>query len=171
MSAIRLVPTRPTGSPLTAYLVGDDVLTGGAGGWQDLERPLRRAAIEYVGTPGYLYELPLLFNGVEARPGVDYVVESGCREVTRWGNRNRTTDQPQVLRLDSPILKAPPSCRWVIDSIAWGESWRNASGRRIQQYFTLTLKEYVEAEVLRSPAKASRNRRRGLEWGSDEGDS
>lgn len=161
MSSIRLVPTRPRGSALTVDLVGDDVLTGGAGGWQDLERPLRRAAIEYVGTPGYIYELPLLFNGVEALPGVDVLVDGGCREIMRWGNRNRDTGQPQVLRLDGAVLKAPPSCRWVIDSIGWGESWRNSNGGRIQQFFMLTLKEFVEAEVLKSPAKASRDRRRG----------
>lgn len=169
MSTIRLIPTRPTGSPLLTYLVGDDVLSGGVGGWQDLERPLRRAAIEYVGTPGFVYELPLLFNGVEFFPGRDLHVEAACIELMRWGNRNPKTGRPQVLRLEGAALKSPPRVRWVIEALSWGESWRDVNGRRIQQYVTVTLREFVEAEVLRSPAKASRERRnRG---GGRNGDS
>lgn len=171
MSTVRLIPTRPRGSLLETYLVGEDVLSGGVGGWQDLERPLRRTAIEYVGTPGFVYELPLMFNGVEFLPGRDLHVESACVELMRWGNRNRKTGHPQVLRLEGVAIKSPPRVRWVIDSIAWGESWRGEDGKRIQQYVTVTLREFVEAEVLRSPAKASRDRKRDVGWGPQAGDA
>ncbi len=156
---VLIKPTRPVSPGLRFDLVGDDELTGGAGGWQDIARPRRRTAVEWVGTPAYTYVLPLMIDGIETSPGGNTVVESAIKTLTSWGTPTSKTGQPPVVRLAGP-LRAPDSLRWVIDDITWGEQIRNNAGRRIQQQVTVTLKEFVEPTLMKGPAARARNRKK-----------
>lgn len=149
-------PRRRADSELTFELLGDPEVTGGAGGWEDVPRPRRRTATEWVGTPPLAQVLPLLLDGTEVGPGIDVSVESQCRRLLAWANPHKG-DDPPALRLAGPV--AHTGVRWVIGDIGWGPALRDVAGRRIQQEVTLTLLEYVEAKVARGPAAASRKRR------------
>jgi hypothetical protein len=153
---VTITPVTPKGPALRFDLVDEDTLSGGAGGWEDLARPRRRAATEWTGTPLYTYVLPLLLSGMEHQVGVDKPIESEIRALTSWGHRTHKTGEPPILRISGPI-RVPTSLRWVIADTAWGQQTRNRDGRRIQQYVTLTLKEHVEAVILKGPASKSKH--------------
>ena len=178
--SVRIKAVRPAGGSITLDLAGDDQLTGGVSNWTTVDRPRRRQAVEWAGVTGFTYVLPLVLNGVDAgggstsyngevghivqRPGPvhqggrDVVVEPDIQQLLKWASKaTKKTGQPVVVRLAGP-LKAPDSVRWVISSLDWGAQIRNRSGRRIQQYVTVTLVEWVDADVKRSPAKKSRHK-------------
>jgi hypothetical protein len=151
---VLLKPTSPPGPGIRFELTGDDTLTGGAGGWNDVARPRRRAALEWVGTPAYQLILPLLLDGMETTIGHDTVIEPQCRQVAAWATKDEKTGRPTILKATGPI-RVGEQKRWVIQDITWEGQVRNKKGRRIQQHLTVTLKEYIEATVLKSPvAKA-----------------
>lgn len=170
---VLIKPTRPSGPGLWFELLGDDEITGGVGGWEDLPRPRRRNAVQWVGTPALSLGLPLLLSGVDQahttsalsrRPihtvfARDTSVESAVRQLTSWGQKTKKTGQPPILRVAGPV-RGPQTARWVIEDLEWGPQIRNRDGQRIQQEVTVRLKEYIEAAVVRGPAAASRNRRR-----------
>lgn len=155
---VRITPTRPARTGIALDLVGDDVLAGGVGVWTVLNRPRRVEAIEFSAISGYTYGLPLLLDGMETSPGVDRVVESQIQALTNWASvPTQKTNQPAVVRVTGP-LKAPQNLRWVIENLEWGACVRNRQGRRVQQYVTVTLRQFVEPKIKRSPAKAARDR-------------
>lgn len=152
---VTIKPTDSRGAAVRFELVGDDAPAGGVGGWETLARPRRDAAVEWVGTPNATYVLPLLLDGIETRVGKDTVIESDIRQVKSWGQPTKKTGQPPVLRLTGP-LHVKPGSRWVLNDIEWGPAIRNKHGRRIQQQLTLSFLKYVEARIVRSPAKRAR---------------
>lgn len=156
---VRIKPVHPGGPALVFDLIGDDILTGGTGGWDSLSRPRREAATEWVGTPATTYVLPLLIDGIETQVGRDTVIESACRQVEKWGMPAKKTGQPPILRVTG-LVQVSTSSRWVVNDIEWGTAIRNQDGRRIQQPITLTLLKYVEPKIVRGPAHAARNRRK-----------
>lgn len=156
---VLLKPVQPVRDGLRLALVGEDKLSGGVAAWGTLDRPRRRSAVEWTGTSGFTYVLPLLLDGMETTPGRDTSVEAACRTLMSWGaEATKATRQPVVLKATGP-LQTPENIRWVISGIDWGTKFRNAAGQRVQQYAAVTLTEYVAASVRHSPAKASRDRK------------
>ncbi|MBB3041027.1 hypothetical protein [Nocardioides soli] len=151
-----VLPARP--EFLVLDLVGEDKLSGGVATWSTLNRPRRRDAIQFDGVTGFTYVLPLLINGLDAAPGVDLVVEPRVQVLQSWASSVQTTRQPVVLRATGP-LQTPETVRWVITGLDWGAKVRDNRGRRIQQYVTVTLTQYVTAVVRKSAAKRSRDRK------------
>lgn len=159
MTRVLLKPVQPARDGLRLDLVGDDQLSGGVAAWGTIERPRRRTAVEWTGTSGLTYVLPLLLDGMETTRGHDTSVETQCRLLQDWASEpTKATAQPVVLRATGP-LQTGPNVRWVISNLEWGAKSRNAAGKRVQQYVTVTLTQHVEATVRRSPAKQSRNRK------------
>lgn len=156
---VTLTPTSPKrDDEIRLDLVGDDRLTGGVGAWSTVARPRRRAAVEWTGTSGFTYVLPLLLDGLEVSVGRDRSVEADIRKLLTWASQpTKSTGQPVVLRATGP-LRTPPTVRWVITDLAWGGQIRRDDGRRVQQYVTITLTEHTAARVRRSPAKKSRDK-------------
>lgn len=159
-TTVRLQPVLPaSGAFLTLDLVGDDQLSGGTGVWNTLNRPRRPDAVEFAGVAGFTYVLPLLFDGMESSTGRDTSVEARCSTLLTWSSLVRkATKQPVVLRATGP-LKTAETVQWVIGNLEWGAQVRNAKGQRVQQYVTVTLLQYRAANVRRSPAKRSRDRK------------
>lgn len=155
---VALTPVSPARDGIRLDLVGDDTLTGGVGAWATVNRPRHRDAVEWTGTSGYTYVLPLLLDGTEISVGVDRTVEAECRTLIDWAAKpTKATSQPVVLVATGP-LKTAPTTRWVITDLAWGGQIRNANGKRVQQYVTVTLTEHLSATVRKSPAKKVRDK-------------
>lgn len=156
---VLLKPVRPERRGIRFELVGDDKPTGGTAVWADVDRPRRRQGAEFTGITARRNVLPLLLTGMEKTPGRDVTIEPECRQLQEWAAKpTKKTNLPCILKATGP-LRTGESVRWVIESIEWGDQIRNARGRRVQQYVTVTLREYIAANVKRSPAKASRDRK------------
>lgn len=155
--SVTLTPVEPFDIGMNLKLVGEDQLGGGVGRWTVINRPRRRDALEWSGTSGLTYVLPLLLDGVEVSVGRDRPVESECARLVSWAaDPTKATHQPTILTAVGP-LKTPPSVRWVVTDLAWGAQIRGTDGRRVQQYVTVTLTEYAAATVRKSPAKRVRD--------------
>ncbi len=149
------VTLRAAGSPQTvvAEQLGDDSLTGGVGGWEQMPRPHRSTATAWTGTPALVWELQLNLDGGPT----DLSIERQCTRLESWGRPGKDDDEPPALVVTAPAGRAPATARWVIDAIVWGEQTRNDAGDRIQQEVSLTLLEYVPGPVLKGPAAKARN--------------
>lgn len=158
---VRIKPTRPAKSGIFFELDGDETITGGVGGWESLDRPRSSPAAAWVSTPPKQLEIPLALEGRDANgPGADRVVESDCRRIERWGLPTGKTGEPDILRVDG-LVRVSTASRWVIQDITWGEYvLLDYDDVRIYQQLTLTLLEYSEAELVRSPALKARKRQK-----------
>ncbi|MDI6911485.1 hypothetical protein [Nocardioides sp.] len=154
---VHIKPTRPAGPGVWFDLIGDDDPREGSAGWQDVSRPRRQSGVEWVGQSASAYVLPLLLDGVEVSPGRDQVIEKDIRAVRSWFVKTKKTGEPPVLAITGP-LHFPKSMRWVVADMVWGAKIRDPGGRRVQQALTLTLKQYLEPSVVKSPAKKARHR-------------
>lgn len=156
MSDVVIRQTNPAGGGRVDFeLVGDDDLSGGVGGWATLDRPRRTAAVTWTGTPAQTYTLPLLLDGMDLGPGLDFPIESQCNQLLAWG-RGSVTNTPPVLQVTGLVI-VPDTSRWVLQDLSWGGKERDRLGRRVQQYVTVTLLEYVTPVLLDSPAKKARH--------------
>lgn len=169
----RQVTIRPASDTLANLavvldLVGDPTVSGGVGGWSEIPRPRRTTALEWTGTPSRTQVLPVLLDGLEAGGiGVDRSVEPQVRKIEAWSTPNAATgDEPPPLQLAGPVRTAG---LWVLQDIGWGAVYRNARGDRVQAFLTLTLMEFVTPQLLRSPAKKVRRKRKGKNKPGDKG--
>lgn len=154
---VTLTPVNPARPGMTLDLVANDDLRGGTGVWTTVNRPRRRDAIEWVGTSGFTYVLPLLLDGTEVLVGYDRPVEADCRRLLAWSAEpTKASDEPVILVATGP-LRTPPNVRWVITDLAWGGQIRNEKGRRVQQYVTVTLTQHTAPSVRKSPAQKVRH--------------
>lgn len=154
---VTLTPVSPAKPGMVLHLVGDDDLRGGTGAWNTVNRPRRRDALEWSGTRGFTYVLPLLLDGTEISRGVDAPVEEDCRRLLAWSaEATKATGEPVVLVATGP-LKTNPTVRWVITDLTWGGQIRNTAGKRVQQYVTVSLTEHLAPTVRKSPAKKVRD--------------
>lgn len=149
---IRAVGSRDT---VTGDQDGDDTVSGGIGGWEQRQRPRRPTMLSWTGTPGVVWQLPVLLG-----PDADSSIEPDCRLLQSWGVPGKDDDQPPTLLVDAPAGRAPDGAKWVLQDLEWGEQTRNDRGRRIQQEVTLTLLEYVPGQVLKGPAARTRDKNR-----------
>lgn len=160
MSQVTIRPVKVAGvkkrPPAVDFeLVGPAELDGGPGGWLFTDRPRRRPAAEWAGSPGLTVVLPLLLDRLAARASI----EPELALVWSWGYPVPGTDEPPVLELVGR-LPVPATSRWVLGGIDWGEHLRRgaADTDRVQQELALTLMEYSAANVKLSPARRARSR-------------
>lgn len=153
---VTLTPVDPAGEPLRFHLDGDDVLAGGVGGWDVVERPRRRGAAEWVGVPPYRLDLPLFTDGLDVRRGVNVSVEPKLTALERLALKVPGGFQPPLIEVTGPVRVPRPGMRWVIQGFEWGAQVRRSDGQRVQQAFTVLLLEHVTAEILLGPAAQAR---------------
>ena len=178
--AVRIKPTKPAKPGIFFDLDDNETISGGAGGWESLERPRTSPATAWVATPARQLEVPLSLDGRDVLgPGLDQVVEGMCRRLEpfdliwieepleRWGLPLNKTGEPAILRVDG-LPRVDGAKRWVIQDITWGAYLVDDAGQRVYQQLTLVLLEYVAAELVKSPAKRARKRQRAKrKQGSD----
>lgn len=128
---------------LSFKLIGDDELTGDAGGWEQVERKLRRPGIIWTKQPLRVYRLPLRLDGFG--PTESQSIETQIRTLTTWCRPSSIGGGivfPPSIKLSGNV-RVPLSVRWVITDIKWGDFLTNDNGRRFRQDVTITLTEYV----------------------------
>ncbi len=154
---VLLTPVDPPGPGLAAYLDGDDELAGGGDGWEQVTRPRRKAALEWLAEAAYTLTLPLLMDGMEHHGG-DVSVEAGCGRLMSWLRPGPPAGRPPLLAVAGPVRQPSPATRWALSKVEWGEQVRGVDGQRIRQAVTVTLLEHTAAEILTGPAAAARAR-------------
>lgn len=125
---------------------------GGVGGWRDVERPGRGAAIEWSGTPALTLVIPVLLDGLADRRSV----EAEISRVYELGRPPATAPRgtpPPVVRVGGMV---PHGGRpWVLTGIDEGDAvWDDS--RRVRWSATLTFTAHEPLDVVRvTPRKAS----------------
>jgi hypothetical protein len=156
--SIVLTPVSPAGPSLVFGEADFEKLSGGAGGWETLDRPRRAAAVGWTGTPALTLELPLVLDGMEAGGrGIDRSVEPQRNLLNSWGVANRSTGEPVVLAVRG-YRTVSPSARWVVQGIEWGEYITGAGGVIVQAFVTVSLQHYLAPELVRGPAAKARSK-------------
>jgi nucleoid-associated protein YgaU len=129
-------------------------VTAGYGGWDEVQRPRRTAAITWTGTPVRRMDLAVLIDSFAAGTSV----EADIAQLERLA-RPRPGGSPPSLTLDAAGGHIPyRGLTWVADSIAWGDAEMNTAGNRTRQAATLSLVEYATDKLVveRAPANARR---------------
>lgn len=122
------------------------VLSGGVGGWQEIEHPKRPSSVEYGGQPLQTLTIEALFDGWRQQASV----EEPLRILNVWGRIPPGRREPAVLQFE---YANHANQRWVLQDLDLGESLRREDGSRVRQYLTITLLEYRDAQVFLSPVK------------------
>lgn len=154
-SAAQKLTLRSSSPPLTVTGIRGQVApspTGGFGGWQTISRPHRKSLTEWQGIDPLELTFSVIFDG-----GPDLSsVESDCLTLEQMAQPDGTTPPPTVT-----VTGAVPHSDlvWVIDALAFDPAPAySKSGYRIRQEATVTLKEYVSADLVKSAAETARGK-------------
>lgn len=151
-----LTPVIPAGPPLEVTLgQSPPMLSGDAGGWEEVNRPRKRAFTRWSGVGLRQLVLDVLLDGFAS----DAPVEAAIGRLRSWCDASG--DQATVIGVAGAGV--PPMAqggRWGINDLAWGDSIRRDDGQTIRQAVAITLLEYIEPDILlrSSPAAAARDR-------------
>lgn len=139
-------------------------ITGGGGGWQSVQIPLKHPKSVWRGaTDVYTMEVPLIFDVLD-QDGAD--IEARCRAFEKMYGAlvDDSAGQPPLLVLNAngaipnDVYNFPP-LRWVIpEPPTWGEQLRNSNGRRVRQIITAKFMKYSAYDEL-SRSKSAQNAR------------
>jgi hypothetical protein len=123
-------------------------VTGGLGGWEVTARPRQVAMTTWAGTEPFQVSLSLMLDGYAA----DSSVERSLRRLVTVA-RGDDESPPGVVRVTG--IPLPVEAGWVLEAVEFadpilrGTATRNgASGERLRQPLTLTLREYVPPSYL-----------------------
>lgn len=157
--SLTITPVDPPGGPLVIGLDdGQPQPSAGEGGWTEIARPRRRAAMEWTGHAAYRLTVSLLLDRGGAEDTGDDV-EGDCEALRGLGLQVPGGHQPPVLTLAGPLYI--PAERWVIQSIEWGAYLRRRDdGLRVRQAVSVEFWEHEAADlvVALSPAQAASQR-------------
>jgi hypothetical protein len=139
--------TADTGS-VVRVLRGPDPpkMTGGAGGWQIINRPRRVGITQWTGFEPYQMEVPVFFDGWHAQESVE-------DDIRRLNQMQLGSDYqpPPTVSIDGalPVVGAT----WVISTIDWGDIvyWKQMPTGdfvRLRQDAIVHLLQYVAEERL-----------------------
>ena len=126
-------------------------VTEGYGGWQEVTRARRTSYVDWPGKPTIKMQVGIVFDS--------------------WHDADPAGVMPRVKRLEAMALPAdgvtkPPTVKlygyvphteltWVISQITWGESMRDQNGLLVRQKLTVTLWQFVPADIVtKSPASS-----------------
>lgn len=135
-------------------LMGDTSpqLSGGTGGWAEVDRPKRTSLVEWQGRSPFRLVIPVLFDAYASNGAM----EAGDRIENRIAALEALATP--LVQTDKDPLGPPPVLRvagavphndlqWVVESIEWGASeWVVGAGpveERVRQAATVSLIEYV----------------------------
>lgn len=141
---IRIRSTDPDITVTVRLGEGGADLTGGFGGWAEVQRPRRIAFTEWQGLSPYRMSVPVLFDGFA--DGMS--VEEDIRKLERMAIPARKGFPPPTLRIDGAVPKT--DLTWVVESLDFGDSIRDQNGKgfldRVRQAITINLLHYESPE-------------------------
>lgn len=153
------VTLRSAAPPLvvTAWLAGPATVAAGYASWEVLDRPRRVGLPVFQGHAPYAMTLPLLLDGFIAQT----TVEAEIARLERMARLVPGAGRPPVVRAAGPLPRGAMT-DWVVSALEWGDGVIRSpeDGRRLRQDVTVTLIQFVEADVVveRSPALRARAR-------------
>ncbi len=160
-ASISIAQIIPPGPFIIADLIADTKVSqssGGTTGWQVKPRPRRKATTQWFGTAPWQMDLSILLdNDMDpAHPFGRDTVDINCYILEAWLSPPPGGIAPAVLRIDGPV---PYLNRWwVLQALAWDDAngvIRDARGERTQQAATLSLLEYIPADINITPVVPS----------------
>lgn len=161
-----------SGEQLTA-LLGDGkvTITGGYGGWEQIDRPRKKSITSWQGTPPFTMTVPVRFEGF-----IDGLsVEDEIAALEQFGRRGQGDSEPPVVRVQLPGgVPRSPKVDWVVENIEWDADVeeRGPRGHRTRAAATITLLEHVADELIRESAiKKARTGKGGKPYKVKKGDS
>jgi len=123
--------------------------SGGIGGWNSTERPQRKAASEWTGTPLESLVVQVLLDGLAGDSQVEEEIEFLKLLALPASSISGTKDdEPPVLTLAGMVPHGRK--RWVLNDIEWDAEdviWNDL--RRVRQFAVLTFLEYSPARPIR----------------------
>ena len=146
------------GKQVTVPLGPSNPKIEGVGGWEEINRPLRKAATEWTGQPLLKVTCELLFNGWATDESQQ--AEYNKLQEMAWA-RNDSRTRPTRVKISSPTISLGAGRDWVIADLQMGEGWRDSASRLLRQYATLVLWEYEAIDVVKKKKrkKAAKKRR------------
>jgi len=152
-------------------LMGEDTprITGGYGGWEVVDRPRKRAMIEYKGIEPVELELEIVFDAW----GEDVSITNVDTALANLESMTAPTGKnlpPPLVYIECKSVPKPKAVPWVISNITWGTTIRNTEGETKRQTAQITFmqadaKEY--GRLVPKPTKARdphRNLPRTYTW-------
>jgi hypothetical protein len=140
-------------------LMGTDVprITGGYGGWRQLDKPRKRGTLEYEGIEPLEMQLELILDawGEESRVTN---VDTDLVELEAMTVPVDLNQPPPTVFVDGKAIPRDKSTPWVITAITWGTTIRNTEGETKRQTFQMTLVQADAIEHARTAPKPTRAR-------------
>lgn len=150
----QLRQVRPRGETLKFQFNPETVKQSGGGPiWETQERPKLRSAIEWRGQNLRRLTFTLRFDGFPSRS-----VEPEIRILNRFAlPRSRQRPPPQLVFDYGP---QGGNRHWVIEGdLEFGDEFRRGDLKRVFQEVTVTLVEFIEADVTLTPAERRRRKK------------
>lgn len=154
-------PVTPRGRDIRLWL-GDPAKEspGGGGGWEVIERPKRKSMTSWKGYGPYSLEISCMLDGFRTNLSVENDLEH-LRQLMR-SPKAANAGRPTIVKVIGPIPMT--QLQYVVSNIDYGGTIRRSSdGARIRQILSLTLLEFVPADVAiakKSPAKATQEKKK-----------
>jgi hypothetical protein len=135
-------------------------ITGGYGGWQQVERPRRRATVEWVGVEPLEITITVLMDAWALDPVNGMATQSErINEVASDIKKLDTLAKPAAMGgLPSPTMMVEGplipfgkknGLLWVISGLKWGDTIFNTQGQILRQEATITFLQADGGEHIR----------------------
>jgi len=156
---VNLNPSR--GSDLTLILAAPPDRGGGVGGFDPVERALRRPAKYWKGSPDDTISLDCIID-LDAIGGPS--VERRLRVLRDMGQPG-DEEEPPTIRLDGDVWDHDKTITWVMDGLTHGERLWNPDGTLRRQAVKIDLSRFedvaeIKAIRVRSTRKGGKRRKR-----------
>lgn len=143
---------------VVGLLDGPAQITDGGATWEVVDRPGRTGVSVYRGQALEVMTLHLILDGWTGHRSV----EPAIADLERMARKVTAIGRAPVIRAEGPLPRGRERA-WVISGLVPGENVIRAleDGQRLRQDFTVSLLQYVEADIVveRSPALRTRERK------------
>jgi len=157
---VRLTPQRAGMSDLTMILAGPPDRSGGVGGFEPVERALRRPARYWKGSPDDTISLDCIID-IDAIGGPS--VERRLRVLRDMGLPG-DDEAPPSIRLDGDVWDHDKTVTWVMDGLSFGERLWNSDGSLRRQAVKVDLSRFDDVSEIKAitvrPTRTKKGKRR-----------
>lgn len=115
----------------------------GYGGWEEIERPRRKAVTSFKGAPNMKMTVPVMVDGFLTDTPVDQAITT-LETMAQIGAG--FTEPPSVRVTGAGVPHT--DLVWVIEDLEWGDALFSDAGLRTRQFVTVKLLEYTSDESI-----------------------
>lgn len=118
---------------------GQPDLSGGAGGWNEIERRRRTPMTDFNGRPLYKLSIPLMLDGFRTNTPMEW-----ARNILESMASATEDDQPPLIKISGSVPHQ--ELDWVVEDLEWGAHVRDESLSIIRQEVVVKLLEFVDVD-------------------------